>query len=110
MSIYTDPAPSISQVPESVGITQTGGTAIPVDDSGYARVPVTDFATEVNNATVAAGQIRFVASGDERAYNSLTVNGYERVNGSLILNSLTVGAGGKVVVGSSGAVTLGAFI
>ncbi len=106
-TVYRQVANVTVSAPEN--LTQVGSQNVPVDDSGFARIPVTDFATEVNNATVAAGQIRFVASGDERAYNSLTVNGYERVNGSLYVNSLTVGAGGKVVIGTGGAVTLGAF-
>ena len=65
--------------------------------------------TIVSDLTVNAGETRFIASGDEVGYGALTVNGYERVNGSLYVNSLTVGAGGKVVIGTGGAVTLGAF-
>ena len=90
-------------------LTQVGSQNVPVDDSGLARVPVTDFATEVNNATVAAGAIRFVASGDERAYNTYTINGTMRVNGSLLTQSLSIGSGGKLILGSGATVTAGAF-
>lgn len=91
-------------------IKQVGGTNVPVDDSGNARVPTTDYRLNVNTATVAAGQIRYLATGNEEAYNVLMVNGYYRAGGSLLANNMTIGAGGKVVVGSNGEIKLGAFI
>jgi len=91
-------------------ISQVGGQNVPTDDEGFDRVPVTEFRSEVNNATVAAGQVRFIASGEEFAYQTLTVNGYEYVNGGLYCNNLTIGAGGKVVVGAGGEIVQGAFL
>jgi len=93
-----------------IDIGSIGGQNIPTDDAGFARAPVMEFRSEVNNATIAAGQVRFIASGEEFAYQNLTVNGYEYVNGGLYCNNLTVGAGGKVVVGAGGEIVQGAFL
>ena len=94
----------------SENITQIGSQIIKPDDSGLARVPITDFSLEVNSATVAAGQIRSVSSALEVAYQDLTINGYYRCNGTALMNSLTIGAGGKVVIGAQGEIKLGAFL
>lgn len=69
----------------------------------------TDYKTQVFDVTVPAGQLRFLASGEEFAYRDVTVNGTYRVNGSLYCNNLTVGAGGAVIVGPGGETVTGAF-
>lgn len=76
---------------------------------GNLKEVLYDYRTEVLSATVAAGQVRFIASGDELAYLNLTVNGTYRVNGSLYCNNLTVGAGGVVTIGPGGEIITGTF-
>ncbi len=70
----------------------------------------TDYKTQVFDVTVPAGQLRFLASGEEFAYNNVTVNGTYRVNGSLYCNNLTIGAGGSIIIGSGGETIAGAFM
>ena len=63
----------------------------------------------VANKLISAVQIGFVASGDEVAYNTLTVNGTYRVNGAAYVSGLVVNLGGTVIVGDNGQITSGAF-
>jgi hypothetical protein len=90
-------------------IAEVGGQAVPADFSGNARVPVTEYNQQVFNGTIASTQTGFLASGDEAAYLTLTVNGTYRVNGALYLSSLIVNLGGRVIVGPTGQITTGAF-
>ena len=106
-TIYAVPANVTVNAPEN--LTQVGSQNVPVDDSGFARVPVTDFATEVNNATVATGQIRFVASGDERAYNTYTLYGTARIGGSLITQDIVLEDGSTLIIADGANVTIGSF-
>jgi len=70
----------------------------------------TDYKTQVFDVTIPAGQLRFLASGEEFAYRDVTVNGTYRVNGSLYCNNLTIGAGGVVIVAPGGETITGAFV
>lgn len=90
-------------------ISEVGGVAVPTDFAGNPVVPTTHFDQLVQNGTVGATQTGFVASGDEVAYLTLTVNGTYRVNGAAYLQSLVVNLGGTVIVGESGQITTGAF-
>lgn len=62
--------------------------------------------TVVQNDTADIG---FVASGEAAGYDTLTVETYFRVDGSLLVNDLVVAAGATVTVGSQGQITTGAF-
>lgn len=96
-------------VTASDNIAQVGGVAVPTDFAGNAVVPTTQFDQLVQNGTVGSTQTGFVASGDEVAYLTLTVNGTYRVNGAAYLQSLVVNLGGTVIVGANGQITTGAF-
>lgn len=72
------------------------------------RAPITDTVT-VENRVVGAGQIVAIASGDEVFWNTVTVNGTLRVNGTLYASTLTVDLGGTVLVGDTGQLTTGAY-
>jgi hypothetical protein len=84
-------------------VAQVGGQAVPTDDFGYIRLPVTAFKLEVYSATIATEQVRFVASGEEVAYGDLAVDGTCRVDGGLVTGSLVVN--GKLVVNGAVEVT-----
>lgn len=90
-------------------IAQVGGIAVPTDFAGNLVVPITQFDQLVQNGTIGATQTGFVASGDEVAYLTMTVNGTYRINGELLCQSLVVNLGGTVIVGDSGQITSGAF-
>jgi hypothetical protein len=92
---------------ENVG--EVGGVPIPTDFAGNPVLPITHFDQLVQNGTIGATQTGFVASGDEVAYLTLTVNGVWRVNGAAYLQSLVIGAGGRLIVGSGGQVITDAF-
>lgn len=100
------PAQEIT-VPEN--IAEVGGVAVPTDFAGNQVLPTTQFDQLVQNGTVGSTQTGFVASGDEVAYLTLTVNGVYRVNGAAYLQSLVVNLGGTVIVGDTGQITTGAF-
>lgn len=63
----------------------------------------------VGNMTVGAGTQAFLSSGDEAAFNLITVNGTYRINGSLYGTTLTVNLGGEVICGDTCAITMSAF-
>lgn len=90
-------------------ITEVGGVEVPTDFAGNPAVPITHFDQLVQNGTIGSTQTGFVASGDEVAYLTLTVNGVWRVNGAAYLQSLVVNLGGTVIVGDTGQITTGAF-
>lgn len=93
----------------SENVAQVGGQTVPTDDSGNTRAPVTEFRLEVFAATVPAGAVRHVGSGDDVAYQDLTINGTYRVDGVLRCGNLTVGAGGVLITGPGGEVETAAF-
>lgn len=102
--------PSVSvEVDAPENITEVGGVAVPTDFAGNAVVPITQFGQLVQNGTVGSTQTGFVASGDEAAYLTMTVNGTYRVSGELLCQSLVVNLGGTVIVGDRGQITSGAF-
>ena len=90
-------------------IAQVGGTAVPTDFAGNPVVPTTQFDQLVQNATIGSTQIGFVASGEEVAYAAVTDNGVYRVNGALYCQTITLGAGGKMILGPGGLIQTGAF-
>ncbi|MDA8118450.1 MAG: hypothetical protein M0Z85_00030 [Gammaproteobacteria bacterium] len=102
------PAVSV-EVDAPENIAQVGGVAVPTDFAGNPVVPTTQFDQLVQNGTVGSTQTGFVASGDEVAYDTLTVNGTYRVNGAAYLQSLVVNLGGTVIVGATGQITSAAF-
>lgn len=63
----------------------------------------------VSNGTVPIGAIWDVTSGNEVAFNALTVDGTIRVDGTLLVDTLTVDAGGVTIYGPSSTVIVGAF-
>lgn len=104
--IYTAQEVTVT-APEN--IAEVGGVAVPTDFAGNSVVPTTHFDQQVQNGTISSTQTGFVASGDEVAYLTLTVNGTYRVNGAAYLQSLVVNLGGTVIVGATGQITTGAF-
>lgn len=64
---------------------------------------------QVSNGTVPAAAIWDITSGDEVAFDGLTVDGTLRVDGSLLLNTLTIDAGGTTIYGPASTVLIGAF-
>ena len=90
-------------------LTQVGNQAVPTDFTGNAALPVTQFDQLVQNGTIGSTQTGFVASGDEVAYLTLTVNGTWRVNGAAYLQSLVVNLGATVIVGDTGQITSASF-
>lgn len=90
-------------------ISEVGGVGVPVDFAGNPVVPTTGFDQLVQDATVGAAQIGFIASGTEVAYVTATVDGIYRVNGALYCRTLVVNLGGTLIVGDSGQITSGAF-
>lgn len=102
------PAVSV-EVDAPENIAQVGGVAVPTDFAGNPVVPTTQFDQLVQNGTVGSTQTGFVASGDEVAYDTLTVNGTYRVNGAAYLNNLTLADGANLILGDGAQITLEAF-
>lgn len=90
-------------------ITKVGGADVPTDFAGNPVIGTTRFDQLVQDATIASTQTGFVASGEEVAYGTLTVNGTWRVNGAAYLQALVVNLGGRVILGDQGQITTGAF-
>ena len=90
-------------------ITKVNGTDVPTDFAGNPVIGTTRFDQLVQDATIASTQTGFVASGEEVAYGTLTVNGTWRVNGAAYLQALVVNLGGRVILGDQGQITTGAF-
>lgn len=63
----------------------------------------------VNDKVINAYQTSFIASGEEAAYDTLTVNGVYRVNGAVYLNNLTLADGANLILGDDANITLEAF-
>jgi hypothetical protein len=100
---------SIQRDPPVGAVNTIDGVPVPTDFAGNPALPITHFDQLVQNGTIGATQTGFVASGDEVAYLTLTVNGVWRVNGAAYLQSLVIGAGGRLIVGSGGQVITDAF-
>lgn len=90
-------------------ITKVNGTDVPTDFAGNPVIGTTRFDQLVQDATIASTQTGFVASGEEVAYDTLTVNGIWRVNGAAYLGTLVVNLGGTVIVGDGGQITTGSY-
>lgn len=90
-------------------ITKVAGIAVPTDFAGNPVLPTTQFDQLVQNGTIGSTQTGFVASGDEVAYDTLTINGTYRVNGAAYLNNLTLADGATLILGDGATITLEAF-
>lgn len=96
-------------VTASENVADVGGSAVPTDFAGNPAVPTTQFDQLVQDGTIGSNQIGFVSSGNEVAYDTLTVNGTWRVNGSAYLGGLVVNLGGAVIIGDTGQITTGSY-
>lgn len=65
--------------------------------------------TIVSDLTVNAGEIRFIASGDEVAYYNLTLGGVYRVDGALKAQNITLNDGSTLIIADGANVTIDSF-